>query len=136
ESLHVVERVEEQDRLELGVAGAVAAEDERAARAGKVAGAFHAVVHEIPGVLVTVLRERRPAPDARDHEPSRYEVSQPAGAKAWPSAAAAIERMTVPSSSASATRSAFGSLTYTSVFVGASISSVPTVNVARPLMTM
>src|SRR5581483_1494713 len=109
EGADVVERVEEEDRLERRAVALAPAQHERAAGAGERTRAAHSRLLEVRRVRVGVLGPRRAAPDARDHAPpSRYCVSQPATSYADPRGAP-IERMTVPSSSATASRSAAGS---------------------------
>src|SRR6266516_1100927 len=62
ERLHVVERPEEEDGLELRAAVDRAAEHERAAAATERAGRAHPALLEIGGVLRAVLCARRAAP--------------------------------------------------------------------------
>src|SRR5579862_968151 len=129
ERVHVVDRVEEEERDELCELAVAPAEDDRAAAAGELAGSPHPARLEVLDVGVLVGGAGRAAPDPRDHDSSaRWRESQPEGEYASPAAAAApTATTTVPSALASAVRLAAGSLTHTHVPSGASTSSPATV---------
>src|ERR1043166_6219936 len=74
---HVVERVEEENRDELGAVSVDAPKDERAPVPRELACAAHRALLDVAGVSLGVPGAGGAAPDARDHlSPSRYCVSQ------------------------------------------------------------
>src|SRR5665213_2412948 len=110
ERVDAVERVEEEDRFELGIVTVHAPQDQGAAVARECARALHARFLEICRIFVGVFRAGRAAPDPGDHASGASDsVSHADGWKALP-AQPPSDSTTVSAAFATALRSASGSL--------------------------